>query len=228
MRVDDAPCGVAHVYDSDDYQRMLLAVDTLASAAVIDLATASVYTTPHEGIEFDENGTASSDESAEEYCCPFEQNGATLEFVWGSETIAIEPLPPLIGATDLDQVLAVKPSYAVAAVAYEPDSTIVAHLREITTPTEIRVYFGTWCHLCKKLVPPLIGTLEKTGNPALRAAYVGVNEDVTDPADEIEKNFITTTPTVVVLQGTRELGRIEEEVSESIEADLLALLREGR
>ena len=228
VRIDSLGSGISHVYDSDDYQRMLLVVDDQASAAVIDLATATVYTIPREGVEFREDGTASSDETTEVYCCPFDQIGATLEFVWESTTIAIEPLPPMIGATDLDQVLAIKPSYAVAASAYEPDSTIIARLREFATPTEIHVYFGTWCHLCKKLVPPLIGTLEKAGNPALRAKYIGVNEELTEPADEIEEDFITTTPTVVLLQGTRELGRIEEEASTSIEADLLELLRGER
>lgn len=223
------PIGTAHVYDSDDFQRMLVLFEDREQAAVLDLATASVSTIPADSLHATENESVlRSPEGIADYLAPLEQNDGTLSFQWDETPIVVEPVPPLIGPVERERIFAVKPTYETAAEKYEPAPEAVAALREVETPTEIRVFFGTWCHSCKEFVPPLIGILDAAGSDRFTAHFIGVDEDLTEPADEIERSYVSTTPTIVVLQNGREIGRIENEPLESIEVDLVAILNPKR
>ena len=224
VRVGDEASATGHVYDSEDYQRMLLVMDGRPIAAILDLVTATVSAIPQDSIKQLENGCVTTGTVEEDYLATLHQNEGTLEFDWENVPVRIEPLPPLIGKTDLKTILAMKPSYGTMAESYRPDTTKIVLLRSIGVDTEIRVYFGTWCHICRRLVPPLIGTLRRVGNPKLRVEYIGVDEDLTEPAGEIDKYAVGKTPTVIVLQGGQEIGRIEEEASSSVETDLVDIL----
>jgi thiol-disulfide isomerase/thioredoxin len=138
--------------------------------------------------------------------------------------IALAPLPPVVGKVALDRILEVKPGYRVDASAYKPDPAKVAALKSVSTPTEIRVFFGTWCLSCKRLLPGMIKSLEAAANPKIEVAYYGVSEDLAEPAKELAASSVSKTPTILVLQNGREVGRIEEKAETTIEGDLAAIL----
>lgn len=226
VKVDGEPSGTAHVYDSEDYQRMLLTIDERPVGAVIDLAATIVSAIPADSIRHLDNGCLGTGNTAGEFLATLDNNEGILVFLWDDTSVSIEPIPPMIGPVDLERVLALKPTYKKAAEAYNPDTNAVAVLKGVKVETEIRVYFGTWCHICKKLIPPFIGTIDRVGNPNLVVEYFGVDEDLTEPPDEIDKHAVRATPTVIVLRNGREIGRIEEEASGTVESDLLEILAE--
>jgi hypothetical protein len=78
------------------------------------------------------------------------------------------------------------------------------------------------------MIPGLIKTLELAANPKIHAVYVGVDEDMKEPESEIRASSLSKTPSVIVLQSGRELGRIEEKCTTTIEADLAAILASKR
>jgi thiol-disulfide isomerase/thioredoxin len=224
VQVDGKPSGTSHIYDSDDFQRMLLVMDDRPTAAILDLAATAVYAIPRDSVRHLENGCVALGNAAGDYLATLHQDEGTLKFVWDELPISVAPIPPLIGRTDLKTILALKPSYATMADAYKPDTTKIVLLKSIGKETEVRVYFGTWCQTCKKLVPPLIATLRSASNPKFQVEYIGVDEDLTEPEEEIERYSVAKTPSVILLQDGKEIGRIEEETSHTIEADLVDIL----
>lgn len=228
VKVDGKPSGIAHIYDSEDYQQMLLCIEGQPKVAILDLTTATVSSAPGDSLRVGTDGTAEFEEAGSEYLAPLEQNEGTLSFAWDASKLVLTPLPPLVGAADLAHILELKPAYAHAAAAYEPEPGNLAVVKAVATDTQMRVYFGTWCHLCKELIPGLIRTIELAANPKLHVAYFGVSEDMRQPEAELTRDAISRTPTIVVLQGGREVGRIEEKVPTTVEASLAGILGGGK
>jgi thiol-disulfide isomerase/thioredoxin len=228
VQVDGKPSGVAHVYDSEDYQRMLLCLEGQPEVAILDLTTATVSSAPGDSLRVGADGTAEFEDAGGVYLSPLEQNEGTISFAWNTSKLVLTPLPPLVGAAELSRILDLKPAYAHDAAAYKPEAAKLAALKAVTADTEMHVYFGTWCHLCKHLLPGFMRTVELAANPKLRVAYFGVAEDMSQPAAELQRDSISKTPTIVVLQGGREIGRIEEKVPTTVEAELAGILGGGK
>lgn len=224
VTTDGKPDGSAELFDSADYQQMLLLLDGRPKSFVLSLADGGVYGFPRDSVLTNPEGNAVLGIFKMEYVSDLEKKDANLSFAWDGHAIELAPLPQLIGPTTLPRLLELKPSYAHASEVYKPDPAKIVMLKSVTTDTEIRVYFGTWCLLCKKLVPSVIRTVGATENPKIRVTYVGVDEDLTAPAGDIKKDHITKTPTIVVLQNGIEKGRIEEKAETSVEGDLAAIL----
>jgi thioredoxin 1 len=228
VQVAGKPNGSAHVYDSSDYQRMLLVLDESPTALLLDLGATTVSGIPRDSVRVSADGTAEIGNAQPDLLTTLETKEGTLSFIADDRAIEIKPLPPLIGSAKLERILELKPSYTVAAQKYKPDPAMISALKNVGTDTEIRVFFGTWCLMCKRMLPGLIKTLDLTANPKLHVIYFGVDEDMKQPEAEISANSVTKTPSVIVLQSGREIGRIEEKCSTTIEGDLAAILAPKR
>jgi thioredoxin 1 len=223
VAVDGKSDGQAHLYDSEDFQRMLLVLDDMKTAMVLDLGSTTISSVPPDAIRETEDGTVTVDESASSFLTGLERTDGVIRCEFEEHPISISALPPLVGPTTLAHLLEMKPAYSISAQAYKPDPRRIAELKG-APDTEIRIYFGTWCFMCKRLVPPLIRSLEAAANPKIKVQYIGVDEDLREPAAEIARDHVTKTPTIVVLQGGREIGRIEEKAETTIEADLASIM----
>lgn len=228
VHVAGKPNGAAHVYDSDDYQRMLLVLEDEHLAFLLDLGATSVSVIPCDSVHASSDGTAEIGKVSGDLLTTLEQKEGILTFTQDDRPIEIRPLPPLIGPAKLARILELKPSYTVAAEKYKPDSVKVAAIRAVTSDTEIRVFFGTWCLMCKRMLPGLIKTLDLAANPRIAVTYFGVDEDMRQPEALIRANSVSKTPTVILLQAGREIGRIEEQCTTTIESDIAAILTAKR
>jgi thiol-disulfide isomerase/thioredoxin len=224
VTTDGKPEGAAEVYDSPDFQQILLLMEGRPQAYVLNIADGAVYGCPRDSVRTDAEGNASLGIFKMDFVSDLAKKDATMSFTVMDQSIALAPLPPLIGSTTLGNLVSLKPAYARAAQAYRPDPAKIAILKSVSEDTEIRIYFGTWCLLCKKLVPPVIRTIGAAANPNIHASYIGVDEDLKSPAAEIEQYHVTKTPTVIVLRNGVELGRIEEKAGTTIEGDLVSIL----
>jgi len=203
---------------------MLLVLEDRPAAFVLDLAAASVFEIPRDSVRIGENGEADIGGAQIELLTGLDQKEGILSFTADESAIAVCPTPPLIGQTDLARILALKPTYATHAKEYIPDAKSIAALKGVSVDTQVHVFFGTWCVLCKKIVPAFIRTMEVAGNSKIHVTYYGVDEDLTEPKQEIKQHSLSKTPTFIVTRGGRELGRIEEKAAASIEADLASIL----
>ncbi len=107
---------------------------------------------------------------------------------------------------------------------YEFNTMVVENLERFYKPYHIVVMLGTWCGDTKELLPKLYTVLRASNFDFNAITLFAVNRD-RDALNEESKTFkIDRVPTVIVLHGNREVGRITESVTTSIEHDLLAIL----
>lgn len=212
--VGDAVDPRAHIYDSEDFQEMLV-VSGENAPLLLELMTDSVYELAREDLEPNGDELILKDDHGGLLVTALAKEEGSIIVDLEETTLKLAPTPPLVGVVELEDVIAVKPSYALDAEAYEPDTAFVSKLKTLDRPINVSVYFGTWCRLCKHLVPQFMGVVHAVDNPNLRVRYVGVSETRDEPAKWLVRYGIEKTPTILFLEGNGEIGRIEQTVEPS-------------
>lgn len=112
---------------------------------------------------------------------------------------------------------------------YLPDSVTLNALRKTSLKEiSIEVFLGTWCGDSKREVPRLLKLLDQINFPSANIHLVGVGGSDSlykqSPGGEQTGKGIFRVPTIIVSHKGRELNRINEYPSISLEKDLLAIL----
>jgi len=87
----------------------------------------------------------------------------------------------------------------------------------------IEVYFGTWCHDSEREVPRLLKLLEN--NKSINTQLIALDFQKSDPLGKSTVKGIKYTPTIIVYQNDKELGRIIERPKYSLVADINSLIQ---
>lgn len=224
--VSAAEDGEARVFQSPDYQRLLVVPGDGDFVFLLNLKSKGLEMQPRASVSVSAEGAVlASDRGAPSGT--FTQQGSDIQFKSPLGEARLAPEPPILGAISLETLLARKPEYAALARQYTPNGAALSLLRTSKRPLEIVVFFGTWCSYCKKWLPRFIRTIQDVKNPAITVRYFGVDEDHTQPEAELTKYGVRKTPTFVVLSGGVEIGRITEEPTKSMEQDLSLILFGG-
>lgn len=138
-------------------------------------------------------------------------------------TIALAPSPPILGDRTLDQIAGALPEYRRNAAAYTPDKAAVEKLKHLEQPTELLVFFGSWCSHCEQFVPRLVRVLQDAKSPQLHVTFHGVppGGERDQLADDMQ---ITGLPTGILKRDGKELSRMVEEAWDAPETSLAAAL----
>ncbi len=222
---DDAVDAKARIFDSPDYQTQLIVPGTGESAFVLGLKTQTLRLLPGKSIFWTAEDKPVPNLADAVSSGPFMKQGDVVSFTANDASWQVQPEPPLVGPVSLEKLEEAKPDYVYAASRYTPDAASVQALRKLGTDTQVVIFFGTWCTYCKHWLPRFLKTLETVNNPKLTAEFYGMSEDQVEPRDAISKYRVTATPTFIVLQGGKEVGRVQEEPQESMEADLARILK---
>ena len=114
---------------------------------------------------------------------------------------------------------------------YQPDASVMERLRPILAGVSIEAYFGTWCGDSRRQIPRLARLLDLAGVDEARLNLVALSDRAMEfkqsPGRPEAKRYVHRTPTIVVIRDGREIGRIVETPSVTLDSDLLAIL-EGR
>lgn len=211
----------ARIFDAPDFQHTLV-VPTAGSSYLLALKAQEVLAFGSEGVAWTAARLPVPDPAFAENVGMFFNDAGLLQFDTDTASYIVQPEPPLVGAMTLLKLREAKADYAILADEFAPDAGVLAKLAA-SPGAEVKVFFGTWCSYCKHWLPPFMKTMAEAGDK-FSAEYYGVSEDMSEPADELSRYDISTTPTFVVFQDGKEIGRIEEEPLESMEADLLHIL----
>ncbi len=90
---------------------------------------------------------------------------------------------------------------------YRPDAAAMQRLQQADS-FSIRMYMATWCHDSKKWTPRLLALSPQL--PLQQLELIPVDTTKRDPRGWAQRDGLRFTPTIVVLRGGRELGRIIE------------------
>ena len=162
----------------------------------------------------------------------------TLALVLGS-TLAInayadtttsgheKPHEHLIGAIDKFTLLETshrnwyKKNYA----NYSPDESSVKALATSLKDIQVKAFMGTWCHDSQREVPRFYKILESSNFDLNNLSLVSLNQNKITPSG-LEKGLnIERTPTFIFFKDGVEIGRIVETPRDTLEKDMLKILR---
>ncbi len=216
--------GSGEVFDSNDYQFMLILGVDWDTAFILDLGTYDVFSHQIESIILPDGSLkAPTDPGLSIDLFTFHDNG-TITFTDQNADYLIAPASPIIGEITLETLYTRLPVYKRRANLYIPDPTQIAALKAISAPYDVIAFLGSWCSLCKHNLPGILKTITETANPNLTLHLIAMDEDLLNPEDWINQYGIGATPTVIIAENGIELGRIEEEPHPSSEVALVNIL----
>lgn len=107
---------------------------------------------------------------------------------------------------------------------YQPNTSAVNVLRDLPKDIQIFVFAGTWCENSRTILPQFYKVINLAGVSRQRVTLYFLDRDKRSPQG-MENNYnIYATPVFIMLQKGVEVGRITENIHQSIEADLVDLI----
>ena len=108
---------------------------------------------------------------------------------------------------------------------YEVDSTSADSLKNKLNDVNIKIVMGTWCSDSRREVPKLFKILDYLKFPEDKITLLMVGRDMKGRANETEKLNLEKVPTIIFYRNNTEAGRIIESPQESLEKDMLKILK---
>lgn len=106
---------------------------------------------------------------------------------------------------------------------YSPNKEIINELKKQNKNTFIMIFAGNWCSDTHELLPKFYKTADLAGIVNHQVYFIDRNKD---SPDNLEDNYkINLVPTVIIIENGVEKGRIEESVKQSIEQDILEIIK---
>jgi tetratricopeptide (TPR) repeat protein len=113
---------------------------------------------------------------------------------------------------------------------YLPNQNIISQLKSIPLSNwQIKIFFGTWCGDTKRELPRMMKVLETIHFPKNNISLIAVDNKEEaykqSPSHEEKGMSIYRVPTFVFYEKNKEIARINEISVESLERDLLSILK---
>lgn len=198
----------AEIYLSDKAAAYLIIAPELASPVLISPRTQSVESVSFMKVAKRDDGTIDllADASFDRLGSFTVANQEVMFQVKGQQA-TLRAKPPLLGEHHSETLRAYKPSYDRLANEYVPATPALEALRAQGNEVRVRVYFGTWCPVCGRLVPRIIKVAESLAGSKVDFEYRGLPQPMTDDP-ETERFDIRAVPTAIVYVGEKEVGRL--------------------
>ncbi len=111
--------------------------------------------------------------------------------------------------------------------AYKPDQDIIKQLKRYRKNVQITVVMGTWCGDSQLQVPRFYKILDEIKFKDSDVDLICVDHNKKAGDLDISNLNIQRVPTFIFYKNGRELGRIVESPSSSLEKDMLLILMQG-
>jgi thiol-disulfide isomerase/thioredoxin len=109
------------------------------------------------------------------------------------------------------------------------DSSSIAAISKAFKKKRIEIYAGTWCGESKADMPKMLKLLKAANVDSTQIKLIFLNNTAAQykqsPQHEEAGKNIVRTPTYIIYNGSKEMGRIIDSPVESFEKDLLKILR---
>jgi hypothetical protein len=117
-------------------------------------------------------------------------------------------------------------SYNEEYPGYNPKEDIIMALKEKMMGIKCTIVLGTWCGDSKEQVPRFLKILDLIGYPNDELTLIGVDRNKEAPEMKIKDQYlIEKVPTFIIYREDSEIGRIIETPKESLEKDLLEIVK---
>jgi hypothetical protein len=106
---------------------------------------------------------------------------------------------------------------------YEPNASALDALRKLPPGTTFIAFGGSWCEDTQKLLPQFIKVTDLCRIPRSSITVYFLSRNKTSPEGFESQYGIFNTPTFIILNNGREIGRITQNISSSMENDLVEI-----
>ncbi len=130
----------------------------------------------------------------------------------------------LVGDISYPDVIKTYPYFLATHSSVKASPASIEQLKSVSEPTHLTVYFGVWCHDSIREVPQLMQLLDEINNPNISYQLISLDKNKQEPQGRAKANGILYTPTIVVYQNQKELGRIIEKPEQDLATDLIRML----
>lgn len=117
------------------------------------------------------------------------------------------------------------PWFKPAFDEYEPDAADQEYLQQHMKDYKMVIFMGTWCDDSQIVIPQMFKVFINTFYTGNKYQLYGVDRAKTALKGEEKPYNIKLVPTIIVLDGDKEIGRIVEHVNKSVEADIASIIK---
>lgn len=107
---------------------------------------------------------------------------------------------------------------------YQINSNILKNLSEEQKEFTVKIYFGSWCSDSRREVPRFIKIMEAANVNENQLQFHGLDRTKKSPDYQDNKYNIQYVPTFIFYRNGKEIGRIIETPSLTLEKDILHIL----
>lgn len=197
----------AEIYLSDKAGAYLIIASSLSSPLLINTRTQMIESVSFMKVQ--KNADRSIDLLADasfDQVGKFTVNGQKVTFQVKGQEATLRARPPLLGLQTSESLKTYKTEYAFRAEEYKPDPALVAKLKAETRNVRVRVYFGSWCPVCGRLVPKILKLATELKGSKLQFEYYGLPQPMSDDPMTAKEN-LNGVPTAIVYVDGKEFGR---------------------
>jgi len=126
---------------------------------------------------------------------------------------------PYSGEISRDDLLKDYSSFSEEYDEYSPSEEELTTIKALQGK-QVLVFLGTWCHDSKREVPRFLKLLDTAKVQLGSLKLVAVGYDKLDPAGLAKQYDLMYTPTIIVLDGEKELSRMIEKPKQNLAVDL--------
>jgi hypothetical protein len=135
------------------------------------------------------------------------------------------PAPPLTGRTTRAAVDSFNDQWkALRAEGYTPDAAAIATIRDKARDVTAYIVLATWCPDTRRDLPRFFKIADQAGWPTSRMILLAVDRTKKDPEGETVKWNVTRVPTFIFLRGGKEIGRVTERPTTTLEQDIALIV----
>jgi len=157
---------------------------------------------------------------------PLVTSGAGASFAVDGRTFTFKPRPPLLGPHTVQDLVTDRPPFGDGIKSYQPEAAAVSYLKTYDKPTEVEVFFGSWCPVCEAWVPKFLKAVQQAGNSKIQVSLIGVSRDFNTDQNLAKAKGIRGLPTFIIRQNGIEVGRlVGAPESGTLEAALAGVLK---
>jgi thiol-disulfide isomerase/thioredoxin len=114
--------------------------------------------------------------------------------------------------------------YGTEYSKYVPDHTALEKIRPYVADLKIMVVMGTWCSDSHELIPAFFKLASQIGLPDSHIEMIAVDRKKKCPVPDVSSLHIEYVPTFFVFYKGKNVGKIVETPTKTLEADILDLL----
>jgi thioredoxin 1 len=145
-----------------------------------------------------------------------------LVIVSGCANSQVEKAPMTLGKISQQQLMANHKIFQQGYQASQLSALEIAEINLWPKDLHVEVYFGSWCHDSVREVPRFLKIVAQS--PTLSNRLIALDYAKSEPSGSAKNHDIKYTPTFIVYQNDKEIGRIIERPKVSLTTDISAML----